>query len=698
MKYFMIVLFLFLSAMAGAQTTQSSDQIRAQMAEIRRTTNWDDPTAAEKANAEIKKLASQLTGGKPPLSPQGNQQGQQGGSKSPGLEVKTTAATKENILAIASRFYDRSYKTLDAVSKSQFDQDLKTAATEEFSLNAVKRLASTGGELIFISNDHNQACVYITSAVKAMPTDTLTVNNFGAYLRIIDSINTSIPVLLYANKLYNQSPIILTQLGCSYFELDDMNQAEFYLKEALKYDPDFGQAHTALCDLYIKQNRLQDAILELFAGVKGIGFSYSKAAGNFAYLQSQAENSPGGESEKEKFWEETRSQMNPPDALASLIPEVDRLKMPAFGSCGEVTEWMEGGGYASTVDAYKSFHGQLMKFNKEFLRIQHEVPNLSPNAVLRDYPNQRFNLDCILKYFFQASDEEADESRLAVEDVMKSVSEIVEAYVTNKERYGKDYVSCSEGCVSVGDGYCIQECRRKYCSKECPAAIQLNKDIQGQYEEYLKLARMTTDNQRKILDDLYEFSGQSFSKIESPYWSRIYAYEIQRVALSIIGNAFIANQQAFPFTAGNECGTDCSVYANPAPVPQEKVEDKEPKGNNCPPDKKLEIGLAMCSIAFDCESVEFGCAAGAAFSIKKNFVNKSTTASVGVGAEAGVGFARASATAVVTMTRHANGDLDVGVKGEVTGRVGAVGKNYEGTVTVMEGPRGDSKDVIGIGF
>ncbi len=303
------------------------------MAEIRKTTNWDDPAAAEKANAEIKKLASQLTGGKPPLSSPGNQQGQQSGSKSPGFEVKASAVTKENIVAIADRFYKRSYKTLDAVSKSQFDQDLKTAASEEFSLKAVKRLASTGGSLISIADDHNQACVYITSAVKAMPADTLSVNNFGAYLRIIDSINTSVPVLLYANKLYGQSPIILTQLGCSYFELDDMKQAEYYLKEALKYDPDFGQAHTALCDLYIKQNRLQDAILELFAGVKGIGFSYSKAAGNFSYLQSQAENSPGGESEKEKFWEETRSQMNPPDALASLVPEVDRLKMPAFGSC-----------------------------------------------------------------------------------------------------------------------------------------------------------------------------------------------------------------------------------------------------------------------------------------------------------------------------------------------------------------------------
>jgi len=691
-----MVFILCLSALAGAQTAKTPEQIRAEMAEIRRTTNWDDPAAAEKANAEIKKLATQLTGGKPPLGSTSSQQPQQGDGKTPGPGVKTPVATKENIIAIADRFYNRSYKALDPASKTQFDQDLKTASSDEFSLKAVKRLASTGGSLISVGNDHNQACVYITSAVKAMPTDTLSINNFGAYLRIIDSINTSVPVLLYANKLYSQSPIILTQLGCSYFELGDMKQAEFYLKEALKNDPDFGQAHTALCDLYIQQNRLQDAILELFAGVKGIGFSYSKASSNFAFLQSQAENSPGGESEKEKFWEETRSQMNPPDALASLVPEVDRLKMPGFDSPQKVSDWMEGGGYGSAVQSYKSFHAQLMKFNSQFLQVHEEVPDLPPNAVLRDYPNERFALDCITEYFFQASDEEADEFMVLAEEIMKSVWAAQEAYLDNKERYVEEYKNCAEGCG--GDGYCLEECHRKYCSRECPAANMLNREIQGYYEDYLNLFQTTVNSQKKILDDLYAFSGQWFAKIESPYWSRIYAYEIQKVALSIIGNTFVAHQYAFPFSVGQECGTDCSVYANPALIPPDEVVEKKPRGNDCPKDKKLDIGLAMCSIAFDCESVEFGCAAGAAFSLKKNFVNKSTTVFVGAGAEVGVGFAKASGTAGFTMTRHANGDLDVGVKGEVTGKIGAVGKNYEGTVTVMEGPKSDPKDVISIGF
>ena len=66
MRYVLMVLILFVSALVSAQTAQSTDQIRAEMAKIRRTTNWDDPAAAEKANAEIKKLAKQLMmGGSP---------------------------------------------------------------------------------------------------------------------------------------------------------------------------------------------------------------------------------------------------------------------------------------------------------------------------------------------------------------------------------------------------------------------------------------------------------------------------------------------------------------------------------------------------------------------------------------------------------------------------------------------------------
>lgn len=63
MKYALMVLMFCLSALAAAQNSQSPDQIRQRMAEIRRTTNWDDPTAAKRANEEIRELAKKLMAG-----------------------------------------------------------------------------------------------------------------------------------------------------------------------------------------------------------------------------------------------------------------------------------------------------------------------------------------------------------------------------------------------------------------------------------------------------------------------------------------------------------------------------------------------------------------------------------------------------------------------------------------------------------
>ena len=679
---------LFLPVLTDAQTTtRSPEQIRQQMSKIRQTTNWDDPASAKKANEEISKLASQLSGGKTTTIP-GSAQQQSAGSKSASMGIKPEAATKENILAIADRFYNRSYIELDAVTKSKFNLDFKAAVDDEFSLKAVRNLASNGGVQLTFGTDHHIACVYITAAVKAFPTDTLSVNNFGAYLRNIDSTAISIPVLLYANKLFSQSPVILTQLGNSYFELNDFVKAESYYKQAIKINPDFGQAHSSLCDLYIKQNRMKDALLELFAGVKGMGFSYNQATNNFSQLKAQAENSPDNTTDKEKFWDETRNQMNPPDPLASLMPEVDRLKMPGFGNCAMVADWTEGGGYAAAVQAYQSSHGQMMKFTDEFNQVHSEKPNIPPNAVLRDFPNERFALDCITEYFFRESKDEADDFLAAVDKIIEELKADADVYFQNAERIVRDFTKCAEGCGT--DNYCQSECKRVYCTSECPAATKFNFLLQGHYNDYLKEFNTTRDNQKKILEDLYEFTGQWFSKIESPYWSRIYAYEIQRVALTIIGNAYMAYQQPFPAPVHNQCGTDCSVYANPYPIPPEQVNKKTPQAMPCPDIVKGKIGFGPCDLSLDCESIEFGCAYGAAASVKRNFVKKTTTGFLGVGVKGSAGFIGAGVTAGYQVTVTDNNEIE-SFQGKYSASVSVgpgvakAGASYSGTYSVMTG-------------
>jgi len=694
MNRFIYLVLLFVIALPALSQNSSPDAIRKQMAKIRQTTNWNDPAAAKKANEEIQKLARQMTG--QPASTTGQNAQQKSGNIKPGPVELKTAATKENVLAIADRFYKRSYKNLDAMSKFQFDQDFKAAEKDKFSLKAVKNLASTGATLITFGDSHDFACVYLTAALKAKPDDTLAANNFGGYLRIIDSTVASLPVLLYANQLFDKSPVILTQIGCSYFELKDYKQAESYLKEALKYNPGFGQAHTALCEMYIQQNRLQDALIELFAGVKGMmgGCSYMQASQSFAYMQQQAENSDT----KEDFWDETRKQVNPEDALAPLVPEVSRLKMPAFGNCLKVADWMEGGGYTSAVQGFDGFHDQDMKFTEEFLQVHKEVPALPPNAILRDYPSERFALDCITEYFFQKSADEANDYEKKMDEIMKHAFEDEEVYLHKHEGYIKTLAGCLPGC---SNDYCVKECYRKYCMMECPAANDYNQQLQVSYDDYRSAFTKTVDNQKKILDDLYGFSEQWFSKIQSPYWSKIYAYEIQRVALTIIANAYEAYPRAFPSLAHNECGTDCSVFMNPYPMPPEEVDNKKPKENECPEGTKVSLGIGFCGIDLECESIEFGCSAGASLSVKRDFKNKSTTLFVGAGGELELIGAGAEIKAGATITKYDSGDTDIGGKFEMSGTVGSgvkVGRNYEMTATVMEGARVEGKNVIGVGL
>jgi tetratricopeptide (TPR) repeat protein len=699
MKHLLTLLFLCLFVFAGAQNTQpNKEQIRSQMQQIRQNTNWDDAEEAKKANEEIKKLAQQLNGGQAAFSFSSQPQQQTKNNTAVTYEVET-AVTSEFIVSIAHRFFERSYNALDAISKSQFDEDYKKAEDETFSLKSIRQLTTTGALMITFGDDHNLACVYLASAVKAIPTDTLSVNNFGGYLRIIDSTKISLPVLLHANKLFGRSPVILTQIGCSYFELNDLTQAEFYLKEALKYNPDFGQAHTALCDLYIKQNRLEDAILELFAGVKGLGASYSKATSNFAEIQAQSE--AGGES-KEDFWNEAKNQLDPSEALAPLVPGEEQVKMPEFPDCPSIEVWQQRGGYSSAVMFYKEFHDYMISFVYQFQDVHKQLPSLSENAVLRDYPDSRFALDCITEMFRKETNDKEDEYEKILDQLIEKVNREKEIYIENLQFYTDEMLSCSDGCGENAE--CQQECFRRFCSKECPNANKFNDFLKNEYDNWIKMFQEYVKNQAATLEDLYAFTNPWLEKIESPYWYRIYSYEVKNVALSIVGNAFMYYPQAFQSLSSNGCGEDCSVWALTSPMFAEEIDinKKNPKDKNCPEDSKFSLGLIICSIDLDCESIEFGCAAVGAASLKRNFKNKSTTCFIGAGVDKSIGFIGGEAKAGFTVTRYDSGDLDVGVKAEVSVTAGnptlATGKNYEYTVTVSEGYRSEAKNLYKLGL
>lgn len=643
--------------------------------------------------------------------------------------ISNKLPTEKQIVQIADRFFNYSYKKLNAIEKSTFDIDYNEAKQKGFNLEAIRSLCNKGSEIITFGNDHNFACVYLAAAVKSNPNDTLSVNNFGGYLRIIDSLKTSLPVLLYANKLFSQSPVILTQLGCSLLELGDEVKGEKYLKEALKYNPDFGQAHSALCEVYIRQGRLKDAILELFAGVKGMGASYNQASQHLMNIQMEYATDSDT---KEEFWNETKKQFdpsNPSDVLAPLVPEVEQIKMPNFEQCVKVEDWTTGGGQISAMDAFQSFHKQSLAFTETFQSVHKELPKISENAVLRDYPNERFALDCITEMFMHFSQKESNRFNKIVDEITLKISDAKLQYIENLNNYRNEYLesmnlcyeqnkSCTEECDKYKDDFevwekctnrcaeindvCSKEAYRKYCEQQCPNANELNSTIRTEYASYTAAFNQMVNKQKQLLDDLYAFSNPWFQKIYSPYWSKIYAYEIRRVSLTIIENAYLYYPQFFEPPVNDECGSDCSVYATPFRVSPEEVDKKNPEGNNCPDHTKFKIPLAICELGLDCESIEFGCSAIVAGSVKRNFKKKNIAIFIGVGVKGELGVISAGAKAGAIVTVNDNGEVDdVGGKMDVsiTGGIGAakVGVSSSGSLTVMKGFVPDVNFVGGLG-
>lgn len=348
---------------------------------------------------------------------------------------------------------------------------------------------------------------------------------------------------------------------------------------------------------------------------------------------------------------------------------------------------MEGGGYSSAVMVYQGFMNEIMAFANRSLNVQKQVPVLSPDAILRDYPNERFALDCITEMFLQYSNQESKKYSKSMDEISQRANDAKELYLKEAEGYSKEYASCIESC---GTEYCLNECHRKFCARECPNANKFNEILRQAYNDYRTTFSHHTSQQKKLLDDLYGFANPWLSKIYSPYWSKIYAYEVKRVALAIVGNCYGAYPYPFQFPAHNNCGTDCSVYANPAPLPQEEVSKKDPEANSCPENTKFKISLAICELGLDCESIEFGCTALASGSVKRNFKRKNTTIFIGVGMKGGLGVAEigAKAGATVTVDDH-NEIVDVGGKVDLTAnvKVGAskVGATATGSITVMTG-------------
>jgi hypothetical protein len=388
--------------------------------------------------------------------------------------------------------------------------------------------------------------------------------------------------------------------------------------------------------------------------------------------------------------------LNPSDVLAPLVPEDDHIKMPVFPNCVRVEDWTDGGGFTSALEGYQSFHNYNIEFVKQFQDLQQQPLVLPANAIPRDYPNERFAIDCITEMFRTFSKEESKKHHQIIKDITQKINDAKERYITNFTEYTRKYNECIQACPQ-NDTICPKECYRKYCSEQCPNANQYNDYLRLAYGEYKTFFNQLVHKQTDFLNDLYAFTGPWLAKIYSPYWSKIYAYEIKRTALAIVENTYMYFPQIIEPPVNDACGTDCSIYSVPFRAKPEDVNKRDPKENECPEDSKYALHLFFCEGSITCEYWEIGCSAGVSASVRRNFgKNKSTTLFVGAGVEAGLGVVGAGAKFGGQFTIGDDGSVDGGLRGSVSSTLklpsgtGYNGAEKEYTLTVMGGFKTES--------
>lgn len=108
MKYFLIFLMLSFCLQSISQTT---DQIRAQMAKIRQTTNWNDPAEAKSANEKIRELAKKL------MAANSNAMGGVGG-QNPSESGDNTSKDAQKLNELNQEMLDQKMKIYDQIWKA----------------------------------------------------------------------------------------------------------------------------------------------------------------------------------------------------------------------------------------------------------------------------------------------------------------------------------------------------------------------------------------------------------------------------------------------------------------------------------------------------------------------------------------------------------------------------------------------------
>ena len=171
--------------------------------------------------------------------------------------------------ALARAVSDKYYAGLSLQERSFVDRELRKLDAEEPGLQrAVLEITSTAAVVGGMRASEPVASIFSAEAVAARPDDALAVCNFGAVLHLLERLDDSVAVLKLARVLEPDSPVILTNLANSVYDLGDVDTARKLYLDAIDLDSTYGPARRSLGDLYLAAGDWRKALEQYLAAAE----------------------------------------------------------------------------------------------------------------------------------------------------------------------------------------------------------------------------------------------------------------------------------------------------------------------------------------------------------------------------------------------------------------------------------------------
>ena len=541
------------------------------------------------------------------------------------------------------------------------------------------------GAVLAVAQAGSAAAYAAAQAIVKDPLNFMAANNLGVILTGMEDYSNALSVLLYADKMRPNVPLVQVNIGWVYFDIGDQANAKKYFQKALQFYPDFSGAHNGLGLLAECEGNHLEAMAQFREAFK-TGFSAVGAVAYRAARQAAADSGNSGNQSSQPISDQKETGGN----FKVPQPPIPGKPVQAPDAKTAIEQMV------SRIDQRSSSLQQQLIEVSARIRSLYERSVSDPNALVLNitFDKQLFLFQDISELLLgensqlgQALKTTQKEVEAGAQAAANAVPDFMLAAQKNEEHV-KRLEQLVEEMKACGDNDPCQKAVEKKMDQlryemeqEAYRVCRKQKDmLESIYTHQYKGWKAYHDELGRTLEDYVYFTTPVIADVWAPALNEFMNLFREGHILSREKSS-LGMGANLPGIAENIAALECKEPEPPETASSDEGGDVQKKGPKpCPFKKPFTLKLVVVSMELDCEHVKIEGGEGLVGSFKRDFTKHETTIGIGVGANAETELGGGSAKMMIEITGSGNSVSDVAFRSSVSGKLGGdwTGASIEG--------------------